>query len=198
MAREGAGRKELLPSKRDAAADCQSQAGPQTTGHTFHLTNVFLCARYQDVPMSKINSISALWQLKNVCWDKDEGIREREGIEICKKSGIGQIMVIYSYIREMNELQLKGQCKCISGIMLSEKQTHRRIHAVWFNSLEVKKHAKLNDILFMNNNRWGKIIKKSREKSNPKVNLLVTRRARVRVDGWRGAHRAKVMIIFFL
>lgn len=54
--------------------------------------------------MSKINSISALWQLKNVCWDNNEGIRKREGIEICKKSSIGQIMVIYSYIKEMNEL----------------------------------------------------------------------------------------------
>lgn len=35
--------------------------------------------------MSKINSISALWEFQIVCWDKDGGIRERDGLEICNK-----------------------------------------------------------------------------------------------------------------
>lgn len=39
-------------------------------------------------------------------WYKNGGIREKEGIEICKKSSAGQIMMINSYNSETNELQL--------------------------------------------------------------------------------------------
>lgn len=104
--REGVRRKELGLNKNDMAAHSHSQVDPQAKGHMFYLTNIFLCVRYLDKKMSKINSISALWEFTIVCLNKNGGIREREEIEVCKKkSSTGQIMMIYSHSSEMSELQ---------------------------------------------------------------------------------------------
>lgn len=44
---------------------------PSDQGRGFPLLNTFLRAGYWDVTASEINAISALWEFKVVCWDKD-------------------------------------------------------------------------------------------------------------------------------